>query len=212
MSLKLPVYKIGNLNKKTSTVECDETLFGREFNRPLVHQLIKVFTANGHTGTKESKNRANVAGGGIKPRRQKGTGKARLGTLSSPILRGGGMTFAFDPSQMTSKKQFNKKMYRGALLSILSEKLRLGEIKIVDTFSLKSHKTSEFATIMDSSQVSKAYLIANEPEDNLILATRNLYGFQIGSVNQIDILKLYRSECVLLDRSSFEILEKRYEA
>lgn len=212
MALKLPVYNLKNLDQKVSEVECDESIFAKEFNMALVHQLIKVYNANAHTGSKSTLNRSDVRGGGRKPRRQKGTGRARIGTIRSPIMRGGGMTFAFNAQEMLGKKTMHKKMYRGALLSLISEQIRRGAIKVVDDMVLSNHKTKDFVKMMASNKLEKAYLIVDQPEDNLLLATRNLYHFQIGMVNQIDVMKLYSSDCILMDLSSLKLLEKRYES
>ena len=205
---KYSVYKLTDLAKPASEVEFQSNIFDQEFNKPLVHQVIKTYQANGATGTKSTLTRSETRGGGAKPRRQKGTGRARVGTTRSPLHRSGGMIFAFDPVQTT--KKVNKKMYKGALLSILSEQIRRGALKIVENFELNSHKTAEFSKLMKGNEVEKAYMIVNEPGDDLMKATQNLYHYQLASNNQLDMFRLYHANCILIDLESMKRLEECY--
>ena len=133
---------------KTNTgaaVAVSEAAFGREFNESLVHQIVTAYMAGGRQGTKAQKTRSEVSGGGIKPWRQKGTGRARSGTSNSPIWRSGGVTFAAKPRNFEQK--VNKKMYRAAMQSILSELVRQERLVVADSFAVESHKTKEFVGI-----------------------------------------------------------------
>ena len=212
MAFKLPVYQFSDLSKKVKDIECNNDLFDVAFNPALVKQAEDCYVFNSHIGgIKSTLNRAKVRGGGKKPHRQKGSGKARMGTIRSPIARGGGMIFEFNTEhQKNQKRSLNKKMYKGALLSIISEQIRRGSLKLVDSFELKSHKAKAFVSMMDASKVAKAYMITDQVCEELFLATRNLHAFQLTSLNQINLTKLCRSDCILVDVACLLKLEERY--
>ena len=147
-----------NLNTASGgTVTVSEVAFGKDFNEPLVHQVVTAFLAGARQGSKAQKNRAAVAGGGRKPWRQKGTGRARAGTIRSPLWRGGGKTFAAEPRDFSQK--VNRKMYRGALRCILSELVRQERLVVVDEFSVDAPKTKAVATKLKDLSISSALIV-----------------------------------------------------
>src|SRR5690554_2727957 len=133
-----------NLTGANGSVEVSDLAFGKEFNEALVHQVVTAYMAAGRSGTKAQKSRSAVSGGGAKPFRQKGTGRARAGTIRSPLWRSGGKTFAASPRDFSQK--VNRKMYRGAMRSILSELIRQDRLMVVDEFSVDVPKTRELST------------------------------------------------------------------
>src|SRR5690554_7723874 len=155
-----------------SAVTNSDEAFGREFNKSLVHQVITAYMAGARQGTKAQKSRAEVRGGGIKPWRQKGTGRARSGTSSSPIWRAGGVTFAAKPRSFEQK--VNKKMYRAAMQSILSELIRQERLVVADTFAVDTHKTKEFVAKLKELELSNVLIVSDEVNENLYLAARNV--------------------------------------
>ena len=148
---------------KTNTgaaVAVSDATFGREFNEALVHQIVTAYMAGGRQGTKAQKTRSEVSGGGIKPWRQKGTGRARAGTSSSPIWRSGGVTFAAKPRNYEQK--VNKKMYRAAMQSILSELVRQDRLVVADSFSVESHKTKAFIAKLNEMDLKNVLIVADD--------------------------------------------------
>ena len=162
----------------SGTVELDESLFACAFNESLVHQIVNSHLSMGHTGTRAQKSRSDVSGGGRKPYRQKKTGRARAGTIRSPIWRGGGVTFAAKPH--VSNPKINRKMYRGALRCIFSELIRQDQLAIVSQFLLETHKTKSLLSKIRSLNLNEDILIVvSEPDQNLFLAARNLMTVEV---------------------------------
>src|SRR5690554_624467 len=172
---------------KTNTVSAitiaDES-FGREFNESLVHQVITAYMAGARQGTKAQKSRAEVRGGGIKPWRQKGTGRARAGTLSSPIWRSGGVTFAAKPRDYTQK--LNKKMYRAALRCIVSELARQERLLVVEEFEIDAPKTKALVAKLAQYDLGSALIVTDQVDDKLGLAARNLHKVDVCAVQGLD--------------------------
>ena len=161
------------IGKNSKNIEVAESVFSCEFNEALIHQVVTAYLSAARAGTKAQKNRAAVRGGGIKPWRQKGTGRARAGTIRSPIWRKGGVTFAAQPRSYDQK--VNKKMYRGALRSIISELIRAERLVIIESFTLETPKTKDFIKKLDTLNLNDRLLIITETvEENLYLAARNL--------------------------------------
>ena len=162
-----------NLNTASGgTVTVSEVAFGKDFNEPLVHQVVTAFLAGARQGSKAQKNRSDVSGGGRKPWRQKGTGRARAGTIRSPIWRGGGKTFAAVPRDHSQK--VNRKMYRGALQCIMSELVRQERLVVVDEFTVDSPKTKTVAAKLKDMELSSVLIVTDDVDENLFLASRNL--------------------------------------
>ena len=199
--MELPV-----INTKSKTT-VSEALFSQPVNDELITQLVNSFVSNSHQGTKAQKNRSDVRGGGRKPWRQKGTGRARAGTIRSPIWRGGGVTFAAK-SKSANPKKINKKMYKSAMRSILSSFAGNNKISLTKELSLKNPKTKELLELLNKINFSQGLIIVNELSSNLELASRNIPYIEIIEVNFIDPIKLLRHESVLISEDSLPKLEE----
>ncbi len=189
------------------TLKTGDAVFGREFNEALVHQVVTAFLAGARSGSKAQKTRAQVSGGGRKPWRQKGTGRARSGTIRSPLWRGGGRTFAASARSFSQK--VNRKMYRGALCSILSELNRRERLVIVDEFTVAAPKTRELAKQLQSLSLESVLIVDTELSENLILASNNLSPVGVLEADSIDPVNVLRFDKVLLTRRAVERLEAR---
>ncbi|MDK2779066.1 MAG: 50S ribosomal protein L4 [Pseudomonadota bacterium] len=196
---------------KTNTgaaVAVSEAAFGREFNEALVHQIVTAYMAGGRQGTKAQKTRSEVSGGGIKPWRQKGTGRARSGTSNSPIWRSGGVSFAAKPRNFEQK--VNKKMYRAAMQSILSELVRQDRLVVADTFAVDSHKTKEFVAKLKDMELDNVLIVADEIDEKLYLAARNVPHVGVTEASAIDPVSLIAFEKVLVTVPALKKLEEAY--
>ena len=182
---------------KEGKIEVSSVAFEQEFNEALVHQVVTAYLSGGRQGTKAQKNRSAVRGGGAKPWRQKGTGRARAGTIRSPRWRTGGKTFAAVPRDFSQK--VNKKMYRGAMRSILSELNRQGRLVIVDTLDIKEPKTKLAKKALNDVGAEKgALIIVEEWDSNLYLSTRNIPNFEVRLADQIDPASLLAYDKVIV--------------
>lgn len=199
--MELPV-----INTKSKTT-VSEALFSQPVNDELITQLVNSFVSNSHQGTKAQKNRSDVRGGGRKPWRQKGTGRARAGTIRSPIWRGGGVTFAAR-SKSANPKKINKKMYKSAMRSILSSFAGNNKISLTKELSLKNPKTKELLELLKKIDFSQGLIIVNELNSNLELASRNIPYIEIIEVNFIDPIKLLKHESILISEDSLPKLEE----
>jgi large subunit ribosomal protein L4 len=196
---------------KTNTgaaVAVSDATFGREFNEALVHQIVTAYMAGGRQGTKAQKTRSEVSGGGIKPWRQKGTGRARAGTSNSPIWRSGGVTFAAKPRNYEQK--VNKKMYRAAMQSILSELVRQDRLVVADSFSVESHKTKAFIAKLNEMDLKNVLIVADDIDENLYLAARNVPHVGVTEASAIDPVSLIAFEKILVTVSALKKLEETY--
>ncbi|MBZ2190449.1 50S ribosomal protein L4 [Alcanivorax sp. JB21] len=196
-----------NLNTASGgTVSVSEVAFGKDFNEPLVHQVVVAFMAGGRQGSKAQKTRSEVSGGGKKPWRQKGTGRARAGTIRSPIWRSGGVTFAAKPRDFEQK--VNRKMYRGALQCILSELVRQERLVVVDEFAVETPKTRVLQEKLKALGLSNVLIVADEVDENLFLSARNLPRVDVRDVQAIDPVSLIAFEKVLVTVSALKKLEE----
>lgn len=177
-------------------VQASDAVFGSEFNEALVHQVVTAFMAGARAGTRAQKSRSDVRGGGQKPWRQKGTGRARAGTTRSPLWRGGGVTFAARPQDHSQK--VNKKMYRGALRAILSELVRQERLVIVDDFKVDVPKTKKLAEKLKTLNLNDVLIVMDEVDENLYLAARNMYKVGVCDVAAVDPVSLIGFESVLM--------------
>ncbi len=175
-------------NAAAGTVQVSEQAFAREYNEDLVHQVVTAYMAAGRQGTKAQKNRAAVSGGGKKPWRQKGTGRARAGTIRSPIWVGGGRAFAAQPRDFSQK--VNRKMYRAAMQVILSELARSGRLVVVDEFTLEQPKTKLMTQKLNDLNVSDVLIVTAEVDENLYLASRNIPKVDAVEVGAVDPVSL----------------------
>jgi len=187
-------------------IKVSDATFGRDFSEALVHQVVTAYLAGARAGTKAQKNRAAVAGGGKKPWKQKGTGRARSGTIRSPIWRGGGTTFAAAPRDHSQK--VNRKMYRGALQSILSELVRQERLIIVPSLELGQAKTKELVEKLAGLDFTTGVIIANDIDDKLFLASRNLPGVHVLDVSGMDPVSLVGSEKVIMTVDAVEKVQE----
>ena len=199
--------KVLNLktNKSTSQ-EISDVVFDRDYNESLVHQITTAYMASGRSGSKAQKNRSDVSGGGKKPWKQKGTGRARAGTTRSPIWRSGGVTFAAQPRNFTQK--INKKMYKGAISVIFSELLRTDRLKFVSEFDVNEPKTKNITTLMKSLEVKDALLLTDELDENLYLSSRNLYHVGVCDTQSIDPVSLIGYENVVMTKAALKKVEE----
>ena len=194
------------LKDAQSALEVSEATFGREFNEALVHQVVVAFGAGARQGSKAQKTRSEVRGGGAKPWRQKGTGRARAGTIRSPIWRSGGVTFAAKPQDHSQK--VNKKMYRGAIQSILSELVRQDRLIVVEKFTVDAPKTKDLIAKLDALELKDVLIVTSEVDENLFLAARNLYKVDVRDVQGIDPVSLIAFEKVLITADAVKQLEE----
>ncbi|GAC29597.1 50S ribosomal protein L4 [Brumicola pallidula] len=194
------------LKDAKGALEVSDTTFGREFNEALVHQVVVAFGAGARQGTKAQKTRAEVRGGGKKPWRQKGTGRARAGTIRSPIWVGGGRAFAAKPRDFEQK--VNKKMYRGAIQSILSELVRQERLIVVEKFGVETPKTKELLAKLNEYGLTDVLIVTPEVDENLFLASRNLYKVDVRDVQGIDPVSLIAFDKVLITAEAVKQLEE----
>ncbi len=194
------------LKDAQSALEVSETTFGRDFNEALVHQVVVAYAANARQGTRAQKTRAEVTGSGKKPWRQKGTGRARAGTVKGPIWRGGGVTFAAKTQDHSQK--VNKKMYRGALKSIFSELVRQDRLIVVESFGVEAPKTKELKAKLNEMQLEDVLIVTPEVDENLFLAARNLYKVDVRDVAGIDPVSLIAFNKVLVTAEAIKQIEE----
>jgi large subunit ribosomal protein L4 len=190
-----------------SSIQVSDAVFGAEFKETLIHQVVHAFMAGARAGTKAQKNRAAVRGGGAKPWRQKGTGRARAGTIRSPIFRSGGVNFAASPRSYEQK--VNRKMYRGAIRSILSELLRQDRLVIVDNFKIDEPKTKSVMAKLKELDMSDVLIVTEEMDVNLLLATRNVYGVDVCEPQDVNPVALVGFDKILVTAGALKQLEER---
>ncbi|MCX7055892.1 MAG: 50S ribosomal protein L4 [Pseudomonadota bacterium] len=199
--------KVVNAGAGSAEVEVADATFGREFNETLVHQVMVAYMAAGRAGTKAQKSRAEVRGGGRKPHAQKGTGSARAGSIRSPIWVGGGRAFAARPRDYSQK--VNRKMYRGAIRSMLSELARTDRLVVVTSIDLEGPKTKLLVSHLKSLQLDRALIVVEAFEEKLFLAARNLPSVEVLTVAQLDPVSLARHDKVLVTVGALKMLEER---
>ena len=188
-------------------VEVSDAVFGAELKTGLIHQVVTAYMAGARSGTKAQKSRSEVSGGGQKPWRQKGTGRARAGTTRGPLWRHGGVTFAARPRDYSQK--VNRKMYRGAVCSILSELARTERLILVEEFALGAPKTKELIARLKDLGVSDCLILTDGLDENLYLAARNLYGVDVMSAQEVDPVSLIAFENVVATQAAVRKLEER---
>jgi len=189
-----------------ASVSVSDAAFGREYNESLVHQVVTAYMAGARQGTRAQKTRSEVSGGGKKPWRQKGTGRARAGTIRSPIWRSGGVTFAAKPQDYTQK--VNRKMYRAASQVILSELVRQERLVVVEEFSVSAPKTKEMLAKLSGLSLDNVLVVSDELEENVYLAARNLPKVDVRDVQGIDPVSLVAHEKVLVTVPALKKIEE----
>jgi large subunit ribosomal protein L4 len=188
------------------SVEVSEVAFGREFNEALVHQVVVAYLAGARQGTRAQKNRSDVSGGGRKPWRQKGTGRARAGSNRSPIWRKGGVTFAARPQDHSQK--VNRKMYRGALRCIMSELVRQNRLVVTESFSIDAPKTRSLLDKLKALDLSNVLIITESVDENLYLSARNLKKVDVRDLQALDPVALISHEKVLITVDALKKFEE----
>ena len=200
--MKLDVLNTAN---KKEDVQISDTTFGKDFNETLVHQAVVTYLAGSRQGSHKQKTRSEVRGGGKKPYAQKGTGRARAGTIRSPIWRGGGVAFAATPRDYS--KKINKKMYRAAISSIFSELHRQDRLIAIEQPKLESPKTKEMCAFLKAFNLEKVLIILDEMDTNLYLSSRNIPHVEVVTVKEINPVILLRSEKVAVTPDAFKLIE-----
>ena len=192
-------------NSKNKDISISNEVFSKEFNESLVHQAVVSFMAAARQGSAKQKNRSEVRGGGKKPYRQKGTGRARAGTIRSPLWRGGGVTFAARPRDFS--KKINKKMYRAAIKSIFSELVRQNRLVAIEKPILEKPKTKEIANFLKEFSLSKVLIIIDELDMNLYLSARNIPNVDVITVKEINPVNLIKSHKVAVTSEALKQIE-----
>jgi len=188
------------------TINVSDEAFGKEFNGDLVHQAVVAYMAGGRQGTRAQKTRSDVSGGGKKPWRQKGTGRARSGTIRSPIWRSGGVTFAARPQDHSQK--INRKMYRAAMRSILSELARQDRLVVVESFDIEEPKTKALVSRLGEFGLSDVLIVTEEVDENLFLSSRNLHKVEVRDALGVDPVTLIRCEKVMVTVPALKKIEE----
>ena len=200
---------LNDQGQAASKVDAPETLFGRDYNEALVHQLVVAYQANARQGTRAQKDRAQVKHSTKKPFRQKGTGNARAGMTSSPLWRGGGRIFPNSPFENFSQK-LNKKMYRAGMASILSQLVRDGRLAVVESIKLDSPKTKQLAQKFKDMKLDSVLVIADEVDENLYLASRNLGKVLVIEPRYADPVSLVHYKKVLVTKGAIDKLKEMF--
>lgn len=204
MTLQIPAI---NDQDSAGTVDVAEQVFGQDFNETLVHQLVVRYLAGGRAGTKAQKNRAAVSGGGAKPWRQKGTGRARSGTIRSPIWRSGGATFAAQPRSFEQK--LNKKMYKVGIRSIFSELLRQDRLVVSNEILPETAKTKDLVAKLSNLDAKRVLIVADEMTEELVLASRNIPYVEVSTVDGLSPVALVAADKVVATALAVKQIEER---
>ena len=202
--MKLPFLK----SSKSTEAEVSEKIFGVEINKDLIAQLIKIYIENSHPGTKAQKNRSAVRGGGKKPWRQKGTGRARAGTSRSPLWRGGGVVFPASTKSATPKK-LNKKMYKSAMRSIFSSLAKENRVFLSDQINIENPKTKDFVDFLKKNELKEGLFIVEEISNNLNLASRNLPNVNVTKLNTLNPINLLKFDSVVITENCLNLIEEK---
>ena len=202
--MKLPFLK----SSKTTEAEVSEKIFGVEINKDLIAQLIKIYIENSHPGTKAQKNRSSVRGGGKKPWRQKGTGRARAGTSRSPLWRGGGVVFPASTKSAKPKK-LNKKMYKSAMRSIFSSLAKENRVFLSDQINIENPKTKDFVDFLKKNELKEGLFIVDEISNNLSLASRNLPNVNVTNLNTLNPINLLKFNSVVIAENCLNLIEEK---
>ena len=191
-----------------SVLKVSDAVFGADYNEALIHQAVVSYQAGARQGTRGQKNRSAVSGGGAKPFRQKGTGRARAGTTRSPIWRSGGKTFPASTQDFSQK--MNRKAYRAAIRSILSELVRQERLVIADDFTVTEPKTKQLVQKMHDMKLDDVLLVTEQIDENLILASRNLYHVGIIEADEVNPLSLIGFNTVVMTSAAVKHLEEKF--
>ena len=196
--------------RANSVISIADSVFSKDYNEALIHQVVIAYMASARQGSKAQKTRSEVSGGGAKPWKQKGTGRARAGTIRSPIFRKGGVTFAAKPKSYQQK--VNRKMYRAAICSILSELINLNRLIVIDSLHLNSKKTKDFIAKIKPLEITEALIVVGIEEfsEESILASRNLKNINLIKAYQINPVFLIRFDTVIVTIAAIKQIENRF--
>jgi len=192
----------------SKNLDLADSAFGVPYNEALVHQVVNAVLSGGRAGTKAQKNRSQASGGGAKPWKQKGTGRARAGTIRSPIWVGGGRTFAAKPQDHSQK--VNRKMYQAAMRSILSELFRQKRVVVTDSINIKQPKTKDLLKILNKNDLTDVLMVSDAFDENLFLSARNVKNVGICNVGSITPVILMKHEKILITVSALKLIEERF--
>ncbi|ORU92056.1 MAG: 50S ribosomal protein L4 [Cycloclasticus sp. symbiont of Bathymodiolus heckerae] len=187
--------------------DVSEAVFGQDYNEGIIHQLVVTYMANARAGTRAQKTRSEVSGGGVKPWKQKGTGRARAGTIRSPIWRTGGVTFAAKPQDHS--KKLNKKMYAVGMRSILSELIRQERLVVIDGLSIEEPKTKILSSLLAENGLTSTLFVLAAEDENLDLASRNLHKVGVCTAYEIDPVSLLAYEKICMTADAIALIEER---
>jgi large subunit ribosomal protein L4 len=195
--------------KEAGSVDVADAIFATDYNESLIHQVVVAYMAGARQGTKAQKTRSEVSGGGAKPWKQKGTGRARAGTIRSPIFRKGGVTFAAKPKSW--KQKVNRQMYSGAVKSILSELVRSGRMTIIEELKLETPKTKEFKALVDAINIKDVLFITAVEEftENLYLSSRNLKNVAVCDSMDVNPVSLMCFENIVVTKKAIKEIEEK---
>jgi large subunit ribosomal protein L4 len=193
------------LHNSANKISVSDAVFGAEYNEGLIHQVVTAYMAGGRAGTKSQLAKGEVSGGGKKPWKQKGSGRARAGSIRSPLWRGGGKTFAAVPRDHSQK--VNRKMYRGALRSIIAELARQGHLVVAETFTVDAIKTKGLVAQLEQLGTQDVLIVTGELDKNLFLSSRNLHTVAVCDVEALNPVSLLRHQKVLLTADAVKKLE-----
>ncbi|EKD45605.1 MAG: 50S ribosomal protein L4 [uncultured bacterium] len=205
--MEIKLFDMSSKAASSDTVQIKDGVFAEKFKQDLIHQIVQAYRAGARAGTKAQKSRSEVRGGGIKPWRQKGTGRARAGTIRSPLWRSGGVTFAAKPRDFTQK--VNKKMYCGAMRSILSELIRQDRLVLVENFTTTG-KTRDLAKKLHDLKLEGVLIVTDNIDTNLYLAARNLKNVEVCDVSDINPVNLISFEKVLFTVPALKKVEEKF--
>ena len=203
MELKI----LNGSNEAAGSIQVSDALFARDYNESLIHQLVVSFMANARSGTRAQKARGDLTRSGRKPWKQKGTGRARAGSASSPIWRGGGKAFPSSPDENFSQK-INRKMYRAGISSIWSQLVREDRLIVIDSFAVDAPKTKLLSAKMKELGLASALIVTNDPDENLYLAARNLHYVDVLTPGKADPVSLLHFEKVVITKDAIAHLEE----
>ena len=192
----------------SKNLDLADSAFGVPYNEALVHQVVNAVLSGGRAGTKAQKNRSQASGGGAKPWKQKGTGRARAGTIRSPIWVGGGRTFAAKPQDHSQK--VNRKMYQAAMRSILSELFRQKRVVVTNSINIKQPKTKDLLKILNKNDLTDVLMVSDAFDENLFLSARNVKNVGICNAGSITPVILMKHEKILITVSALKLIEERF--
>lgn len=196
-----------NIQSPVVGKDVSEAVFGQDYNEGIIHQLVVTYMANARAGTRAQKTRSEVSGGGVKPWKQKGTGRARAGTIRSPIWRTGGVTFAAKPQDHS--KKLNKKMYAVGMRSILSELIRQERLVVIDGLSIEEPKTKILSSLLAENGLTSTLFVLAAEDENLDLASRNLHKVGVCTAYEIDPVSLLAYEKICMTADAIALIEER---